>query len=589
MMKDASDQKDFVKKRGFVYRGKVVDAVYMSVILTRAMTGNDPSKALDLLKKYSIIDPSKNNNWALRIASKKGYLSIVAHLLNDSRVDPSAEHSIAIREASYHGHADIVELLLKDGRADPTSCDNHAFKCAIINKHIKVAELLLADPKGRVKTYEFRDWMNKNAYYVASYENFITMKGASDQKNFAEEYGVMFQGKAVSAENMFAIFATAMFDGRPSEALDLLKNFSIIDPSKNNNWAFRIACIRGYSNIVAHLLTDERTNPSAKDNEAICEASIRGYARIVELLLKDGRADPTVDIRYPLRLASQNGHVKVVELLLADPRINPPELNNPSIRQARRNGHTEIVFMFQEYFKNFNSKRGNIDNMKNSNSAEMRCIKMWYPDQEYYVSRTVRADTEVTIKYIFELFDLDPSITTLAYRDADAQNVRLSLDNDADIDEFNSFVKDGKPLIMKPLKKNQAKPKGEPWTPKKRVEGGDLIPVWAIFLSIFTVGIAVTTPFFLSIALLFPVVLYWVRKTCVKEFFRDFFDDKKHATEPVVRPQTSNVRIPLTYADKYAEELQTLNSLGFTKESRNTKYLKKYDGNLNKTIAALLK
>jgi hypothetical protein len=393
------------------------------------------------------------------------------------------------------------------------------------------------------------------------------MKGASDRKDFVEKV------------NMYDVVQKAMLCNKPSKALDLLKKYPIIDPSMNNNWVLRFACGWGYSDVVAHLLTDERINPSANGNEAIREASARGCARIVELLLKDGRADPTVDMRYPLRLASQNGHVEVVKLLLADPRINPPELNNPSIMLARRNGHTEIVELFQAYFKNFNSKRGNIDNMKNSNSAKMRCIKMWYPDQEYYVSRTVSADAEVTIKYIFELFDLDPSITTLAYRDADAQNVRLSLDNDADIDEFNSFVKDGfrdgVPLIMRPLKKRKAKP----YAHTTRVNPCGQIPIWQICLSIFAMVFAMKIPFCPGCFIPFLVILYWVRKYHGNEFVRDFFDDKKRPAE-TVQPNEPN---------EYADELQKLHSLGFTKKSRNTKYLKKYNGDLHKTIAALLK
>ena len=65
------------------------------------------------------IDPSVNNNYAIRKAAKEGYTEIVKLLLLDPRVDPSADYNNAIIMASRNGHATIVKLLLsgKIGRA----------------------------------------------------------------------------------------------------------------------------------------------------------------------------------------------------------------------------------------------------------------------------------------------------------------------------------------------------------------------------------------------------------------------------------------------------------------------------------------
>ena len=64
------------------------------------------------------IDPSADDDYAIRMASANGHDEIVELLLKDNRTDPKAYDDYAIRMASFHGHDKIVELLLKDGRAD---------------------------------------------------------------------------------------------------------------------------------------------------------------------------------------------------------------------------------------------------------------------------------------------------------------------------------------------------------------------------------------------------------------------------------------------------------------------------------------
>ncbi|RKP15756.1 hypothetical protein ROZALSC1DRAFT_26088, partial [Rozella allomycis CSF55] len=61
-------------------------------------------------------DPSADNNYAIRLASKNGHTEIVKQLLTNPTVDPSAENNYAICRASKKGHADIVKLLLDDLR-----------------------------------------------------------------------------------------------------------------------------------------------------------------------------------------------------------------------------------------------------------------------------------------------------------------------------------------------------------------------------------------------------------------------------------------------------------------------------------------
>src|SRR3972149_5184807 len=68
------------------------------------------SEVVELLLADPRVDPSVNNNFAIRMASEYGRNKVVALLLVNSRVDPSANDNYAIRRASEYGHNKVVEL-----------------------------------------------------------------------------------------------------------------------------------------------------------------------------------------------------------------------------------------------------------------------------------------------------------------------------------------------------------------------------------------------------------------------------------------------------------------------------------------------
>ena len=68
-------------------------------------------------------------------------------LLLDPRVDPSAQNNKAIRIASENGHIEVVEILLKDPRVDPSVKNNKAARRARLYGHLAVATRLLRDPR----------------------------------------------------------------------------------------------------------------------------------------------------------------------------------------------------------------------------------------------------------------------------------------------------------------------------------------------------------------------------------------------------------------------------------------------------------
>ena len=121
---------------------------YLSILLTC-------KKWLEVGYKY--LDFTINNNEFIRISCDHGVIRTVRRLLQDSRVDPSADDQYAIRSASERGHHLVVETLLKDprGRAEPCgpsasdpSVDNqYAIKWASKYGHHKVVALLSQHPR----------------------------------------------------------------------------------------------------------------------------------------------------------------------------------------------------------------------------------------------------------------------------------------------------------------------------------------------------------------------------------------------------------------------------------------------------------
>ena len=108
------------------------------------------AELVDLMLQHPIVNPSADNNYAIRYASQQGHVAVVDRLLQDPRVDPSALNNNAIRYASYYGHLAVVDRLLQepwDPRVDPSALDNYAIQVASQYGHLAVVERLLQDPR----------------------------------------------------------------------------------------------------------------------------------------------------------------------------------------------------------------------------------------------------------------------------------------------------------------------------------------------------------------------------------------------------------------------------------------------------------
>jgi hypothetical protein len=93
------------------------------------------------------IDPSADDNYAVRWATVRGHLAVVERLLQDERVDPSTNDNYAVRCAAENGHLAVVDRLLRDERVDPSANNNGAVRLAVENGHFAVVDRLLEDDR----------------------------------------------------------------------------------------------------------------------------------------------------------------------------------------------------------------------------------------------------------------------------------------------------------------------------------------------------------------------------------------------------------------------------------------------------------
>jgi len=85
------------------------------------------------------VDPTIENNRAIRDASFNGHTEIVKYLLSNPLVDPNAENSDALLSAIANGHTDIVQLLIVDKR---TKIPSNALDVALENEREDILEIL---------------------------------------------------------------------------------------------------------------------------------------------------------------------------------------------------------------------------------------------------------------------------------------------------------------------------------------------------------------------------------------------------------------------------------------------------------------
>ena len=302
------------------------------------------------------VDPSANDNLALRIAAQNGHYGVVAKLLDDDRVDPASDENSAICTAAEHGHLDVLERLLQYERVDPSANENYPIIEAAENNHLQVVERLLQDPRvnaGADNDHAVRiaasnghtaivdRLLQEPSVNPASRDNYSLRVAV--QHGHVDTVVRLLQDSRVdpSAANDYAI-RIASQNGH-LELVEVLLNDSRVNPGTGDNYAIRFAAQNGHVQIVRRLLRDARVEPSDLENATLLGASQHGQLAVVEELLKDRRVDPSARDNSAIVLASHKGSLAVVESLLNDPRVDPSGLADSAIRLAAQNGYLAVV------------------------------------------------------------------------------------------------------------------------------------------------------------------------------------------------------------------------------------------------------
>ncbi len=181
-------------------------------------------------------------------------------------------------------------------------------------------------------------------------------------------------------------------------------------PSRDNNYAIRLASENGHLDVVKLLLEDKRretkvspayayaVDPSDRGNGAIQRASENGHLDVVKLLLADKRVDPADRNNYAIMLASWNNHPEVVKLLLADKRVDPSADNNEAILKASENGHLEVVKVLLANKQVDPSDYGNYAILLASSNGHAEVVKLLLGSDKINLGVKTRALKELQLK-----------------------------------------------------------------------------------------------------------------------------------------------------------------------------------------------
>ncbi len=146
-----SAQKIIEQDTFIAYNNKVDPSADDNAAIKQA-SGKGRVDVVRLLLQDVRVNPSAHNNCAIKWSSENGRTDVVKLLLQDVRVDPSVDSNFPIAYASREGYVDVVKLLLQDPRVDPSDADNYAITYGSQEGHVDVVKLLLKD--NRVNSYD---------------------------------------------------------------------------------------------------------------------------------------------------------------------------------------------------------------------------------------------------------------------------------------------------------------------------------------------------------------------------------------------------------------------------------------------------
>lgn len=340
-------------------------SVYNSVKTKEALVFH-PSPFIVHLGLMNGVDPSANNNYAIRVASQTGNVKVVKMLMNVKGVDPGAHNNQAIGLACSEGHIDVVKALLASDLVDPSADDNYAIKRACENGHSKVVKLLL----GLHKTGSRKSFYGK---IDPSSENNYAIRMACKNGHLQVVKLLLEDGRVNPfTDNSYPI-KIASENGR-TDVVRLLLQHNKFVISGDHGYTLKLAAANGHLEIVK-LLMDAGKYTDNFLTISLMEASNRGHEDVVyfllerlklyesgtlildvmvyygctiaaKILLEDEDVVPSANL---LKIAARKGYSEIVLMLLNDGRFDPSMNNNYALRWARDNKHFDVVALLLEY------------------------------------------------------------------------------------------------------------------------------------------------------------------------------------------------------------------------------------------------
>lgn len=234
------------------------------------------------------VDPSVENNLALRKAVENGHFYVTKLLLGDPRVDTSVINLKVIQKAVEHKHREVIDLLVKDPRIDPY-LGLKAFEFAMrLNDH-DLATLLLRNPRFD-PSLEHNQALKSACYYDQSGEIVRLLLRDPRVDPTVDDEESATHGWS-SGELLLMEMAV---DGSSSGALKALIEDPRVDPSCDNNHIVRYSVRLENEEATKILLNDPRVDPGVDGNTIIRYVVDHGSEKLKRLLMNDLRVDPSV-------------------------------------------------------------------------------------------------------------------------------------------------------------------------------------------------------------------------------------------------------------------------------------------------------
>lgn len=252
----------------------------LETIFLKSIELNYVKPVLKLIQ-CGLVDPSIDNNKAIKWACSSNHVDIVKLLLANEKVDPAVLDNTIIRNASSYGYIEIVKLLLANEKVDPAAVENEAIRNACRYNRTEVAKLLLSDKR-----------VNPS-----------------------------------SRNNDAICFA---FSNRNSDIVHLLMENERFD-SFGSNFIFQRACECGYIKIVELLLADERINQDANGITALLLAMKNNKPEIIKILLESPKIDLNSDSSKIMNFFEHNHNGDIAKLII--PYLDMSKVSNDYLKR----------------------------------------------------------------------------------------------------------------------------------------------------------------------------------------------------------------------------------------------------------------